>query len=177
MSTPNYMKRIAFLDGQILHDFHLNIMQKNIAEAIKEKSMRERYDLLLMTSNYDYYFADPLINTEYRDPNSTAELNELTFTFYEGKWISKLIEIPETTPEFYFYCNYEDYPTDNAYVNFYYRTNNDSSTPWTKIDPDTPIYLPGAGAKYLQIMIECVYSGTIRPVVYDYAIMTKAQSL
>lgn len=170
MATPNFMKRISFLDGQILHDFHLNIMQKNIAEAIKEKVTKERYDMLLMTSDYEYYFCDPLINETYKHPDSTAALNVLTFTLYEGSWISPVLTLPEITDEIYIYANYEDYPADGALVKFYYRVAE--ANPWQEVAVDTPIPIAG-GTKYVQIMMDIQYTGTTRPTVYDYCVMSR----
>src|SRR5690606_33184567 len=82
--TTDYMKRIAFLDGQVLHDFHLNRMQKNIAEAIKLKTTRERYDMYLLVSPYQMYFHDALVSEDFRHSASTATLNNLSFSFSSG---------------------------------------------------------------------------------------------
>jgi hypothetical protein len=170
MATPNYMKRITFLDGQVLHDFHLNIMQKNIAEAIKLKTTMERYDMLLLVSPYNYYFAEPFINTENRDPSSTAQLNPLTFTINADSWVTPVLELPAVTDEIYLLANFEDFPNQNSFVNFYYRTSPTNN--WIKVTVDTPIYLP-TPSKFIQIKVECTYSGTVRPTVYDFAVLAK----
>lgn len=168
--ATDYMKRIAFLDGQVLHDFHLNIMQKNIAEAIKLKTTRERYDFYLLVSPYNMYFHEPFVDSVDRDPASTATLNTLQYSISQGSWESSLIELPATTNEINLVSNFEDYPSQGANVNFYYRTAKDNQ--WIPITPDQPVYL-GVPKKYFQIKVECLYSGTIRPQVYDYALMWK----
>lgn len=168
--TTDYMKRIAFLDGQVLHDFHLNMMQKNIAEAIKLKTTRERYDLYLLVSPYAMYFNEPFVDTTDRDVNSTAELNNLSFSINSGSWESTLLELPAVTSEICLVSNFEDYPSQGATVNFYYRTAIDNQ--WIPITPDQPVYL-GVPKKYFQIKVECLYTGTIRPTVYDYTLLWK----
>lgn len=165
-----YLKRIAFLDGQILHDFHLNIMQRNIAEAIKQKVTQERYDILLMTSNYDFYFCESLIDETNRDASSDAVLNTLTFTVHEGSWITPILELPEVTNEFYIYANFEDFPSRDARVKFFYRTAN--SNPWREVNVDTAVPIPG-GTKHIQVKAELLYTGTVRPTLYDFAIFTQ----
>ena len=171
MAAPNFMRRISFLDGQILHDFHLNIMQRNIAESIKEKVVKERYDMLLMTSNYDYYFCDPLVNETFKDPSSSAKLNFLTFSAHEGNWISPLLKLPEVTDEIYVYASFEDFPLSNAFIDFHYRISKES--PWIQIRPDEAIPVGVNGTQYVQLMIQCRYSGNIRPTLYDYAIFSR----
>jgi hypothetical protein len=168
--TTDYMKRIAFLDGQVLHDFHLNIMQKNIAEAIKAKTTRERYDFYLLVSPYNMYYHEPFINTTDRDPESTAELNTLSFSISSGSWITPLLELPAATTEINLVANFEDYPSQGATVNFYYRTAVGNQ--WIPIIPDQPVLLP-VPKRYFQIKVECLYTGTIRPTVYDFALMWK----
>lgn len=170
MATPNYMKRIAFLDGQVLHDFHLNTMQKNIAEAIKLQTMYERYDMLLLCSPYRFYFADPFVDTGYRDPSSTSELDTLSNSIKADSWISTLLELPATTDEIYLLSNSDVDQANGAAVDYYYRVN--TSRPWTKISTDQAIYLT-APSKFIQIRIDCNYTGTVRPAVYDYCLMWK----
>lgn len=170
MATPNYMKRIAFLDGQVLHDFHLNSMQANIAEAIKLKTMYERYDMLLLVSPYKYYFAEPFVETKYRDPSSTAILNPLSYTINADSWITPLLELPAMTDEICLLANYEDDLANGSTVKFYYRTS--TSSPWTEAKIDFPIYLTSP-SKFLQVKADCNYSGTVRPVIYDFAVQWK----
>jgi hypothetical protein len=168
--TTDYMKRIAFLDGQVLHDFHLNIMQKNVAEAIKLQTTRSKYDFYLLVSPYNMYFYEPFISNNERDPDSNAVLNQLSFSISAGSWESNLLELPAPTDEINLAANFEDYPDKGAYVNFYYRTAKGNS--WIPFQPDQPIYLP-VPKKYFQIKVECSYTGTIRPTVYDYALLWK----
>lgn len=169
METPRHMERISFLDGQILHDFHLNNMQRNIAEALKAKTTKERYDMLLLVSPYNFYFAEPFINTKYRHSDSTAELDNIRFAIFQDTWISTLLELPEATDEFYLYSEYEDNPAQESYVDFYYRTGEGNS--WIPIEVDKPIYMPST--RYFQLRIDCRYMGTTRPLVTDYAVMFK----
>lgn len=168
--TTDFMKRIAFLDGQVLHDFHLNIMQKNIAESIKLKTTRERYDLLLLVSPYQMVFMEPFVDTTDRDPNSTAVLNGTSLSINAGSWESVLLELPKATDEIFLVSNFEDYPAHGAHVNFYYRTTRESE--WIPIKPGMPTYLATA-RRYFQVKVECFYSGTVRPIVYDYALLWK----
>jgi len=168
--TTDYMKRIAFLDGQVLHDFHLNIMQKNVAEAIKLQTTRSKYDFYLLVSPYNQYFMEAFVNNNERDPNSTAALNQLSFSFSAGSWESTLLELPSTTNEICLVSNFEDYPSQGAYVKFYYRTAMGNT--WIPILPDDPTYL-SVPKRYFQIKVECTYTGTIRPSVYDYTLLWK----
>lgn len=165
-----YLKRISFLDGQILHDFHLNIMQRNIAEAIKQKVTQERYDILLMTSNYDYYFCESLIDNSNRDSSSDAILNTLTYTVHEGSWVSTMLELPEITDEFYLYANFEDFPEKLARVKFFYRIATTNA--WREVSVDTAIPV-STGTKYIQVKAELTYTGTVRPTLHDFAIMSR----
>jgi hypothetical protein len=168
--ATDYMKRIAFLDGQVLHDFHLNIMQKNIAEAIKLKTTRERYDFYLLVSPYNMYFHEPFIDETNKDASSTASLNTLQYSISQGSWVSSLLELPATTTEINLVSNFEDYPSQGATVNFYYRTAVGNQ--WIPITPDQSAYLT-VPKRYFQIKVECLYTGTVRPQVYDYALMWK----
>ena len=168
--TTDYMKRISFLDGQVLHDFHLNRMQKNVAEAIKLQIICSKYDFYLMVSPYNMYFMEPFVNNGNRHENSTAVLNELTFSINSGTWISKMLQLPNTTNEINIVANYEDYPNDGAHVLFYYRTSEENT--WTAIEPDQPVYLT-VPSQFIQIKVECIYTGVIRPNVYDYCLMWK----
>jgi hypothetical protein len=170
MATGNYMKRIAFLDGQVLHDFHLNTMQANIAQAIKLKTMYERYDLLLLVSPYKMYFAEGFIDTKYRDPSSTAVLNTLTYSINADSWITPLLELPAPTTEICILGNYEEDPDHGATVQFSYRTS--TGAPWTKANPDLPIYL-ALPTKFIQLKVDCLYTGTTRPIVYDFCLQWK----
>ncbi len=170
--TTDYMKRIAFLDGQVLHDFHLNRMQKNIAEAIKLKTTRERYDMYLLVSPYNMYFHDPLVSNDYRHPDSTSVLNNLSFSISSGSWESTLLHLPAPTNEICVVSNFEDYPEKGATVHFYYRTAIGNS--WIPISPDKPEYLLSP-ARYIQVKVECMYTGTVRPTVYDYALLWKQE--
>lgn len=165
-----YLKRISFLNGQVLHDFHLNIMQRNIAEAIKQRVTQERYDILLMTSNYEYYFCEPLIDETNRDASSTANLNNLTFTIHEGDWVTPILELPERTDEVYIYSNFEDFPSNGAVVKFYYRVA--ATDTWRPINVDTATPIAG-GTKYIQLKAELAFVGTTRPTLYDFAIFTR----
>lgn len=168
--ATDYMKRIAFLDGQVLHDFHLNTLQKNVAEVIKLQSTRSKYDMYLLVSPYNMYFAEPLVSNADRDPNSSATLNQLTFSFSSGTWESNLLELPENTEEICLVSNYEDFPSQGAHVYFSYRTSLAGS--WIPVTPDAPINL-SVPKRYFQIKAECHYTGTIRPTVYDYALLWK----
>jgi hypothetical protein len=170
MALENYMKRISFLDGQVLHDFHLNTMQSNIAQAIKLKTMYERYDMLLMVSNYNLYFAEPFIDTKYRDPSSSAALNTITYSISADSWITPLLGLPSPTTELYLLSSYEDNPANGATITFSYRTAN--GQPWIKMSIDKPVYFD-TPISNVQLKVDCNYTGTTRPIVYDYCLFWK----
>ncbi|WP_067924157.1 hypothetical protein [Alicyclobacillus shizuokensis] len=170
MATPNYMTRISFLDGQILHDFHLNIMQSNIAEAIKLKTTTERYDMLLLISPYNYYFAEPFVDTTNRDASSTAELDTLSFSINQDSWITPMMQLPEDASEIYLLCNKQENPDYGATVSFFYRTSSTGS--WIPIEPDTQTPL-GTTTRFIQLKATCNYTGTVRPILYDFCLMWK----
>ncbi len=170
MASAHFMKRIAFLDGQVLHDFHLNSMQKNIAEAIKLNTMYERYDILLLCSPYRFFFAEPFVDESFRDPSSTAVLDTLSNSIKADIWISTLIELPATTSEIYLLSDSEIDISNGASVDYYYRAN--TSAAWIKMPTDTAVYL-NTPTKFIQIKIDCKYAGTVRPAVYDYSLMWK----
>jgi len=170
MAATNYMKRIAFLDGQVLHDFHLNTMQANISEAIKLKTTQERYDMLLLVSPYKYYFSEAFTDDSFRDPSSTAERSTLTFSINSDSWITPLLELPAATDELYILSNVEEDPEYGSFVKFYYRHN--TSGAWTEVQTDKAIYL-ATPSKFVQLRVQCVYTGTVRPVCYDFALMWK----
>ncbi|PVC75063.1 hypothetical protein C2I27_04025 [Priestia megaterium] len=168
--TSDYMKRIAFLDGQVLHDFHINLLQKNVAEAIKLQTTRSKYDFYMLVSPYKMYFMEPFVNEDEKDANSTAVLNQLAFSINAGSWESTLLELPQVTEEICLVANFEDYVTKGAFVKFFYRTGKDND--WIPLQPDIPTYL-AVPKKYIQIKAECTYTGTMRPALYDFALMWK----
>lgn len=169
--NSGYVKRIAFLDGQVLHDFHLNYMQRNFAEALKRKTTQERYDIYLMVSPYNLYFMESFVDQVYRDAIlSTDAWNSLEFSNASGSWVSTLLELPDATNEINLVANYEDYPEQGATVEFFYRHSPEEQ--WQPILPDEPVYL-SVPKKYMQIKVECNYTGTIRPRIFDYALLWK----
>jgi hypothetical protein len=170
MGLANYMDRIAFLDGQVLHDYHLNIMQKNMAEAIKTRIVQERYDMLMLVSPYNYYFSESFVNDDQRDPSSTAILNTQSFCITSDSWITRFLQLPTATSEICLMSDYEDNVKEEAFVSFYYRTAGDA--PWIKVIIDQEITLPTPSDK-IQIKIECQYKTTVSPIVYDFALMSK----
>ncbi|QHW35670.1 hypothetical protein GZH47_32755 (plasmid) [Paenibacillus rhizovicinus] len=170
MATPNYMKRIAFLDGQVLHDFHLNTMQANISEAIKLKTTLERYDMLLLVSPYKYYFCEGFTDDSNRDPSSNAVRSTLSFSINQDSWITPLLELPATTDELYIQSNMEEDPDFGSTVKFFYRHSTSGS--WNEVKADKPIYLTTA-SKFVQLKVQCLYTGTTRPTVYDFCLMWK----
>lgn len=166
----DYMKRIAFLDGQVLHDFHLNIMQKNVSEAIKLQTTRSFYDFYLMVSPYNMYFLEAFVDETEKDASSTAVLNTLSFSISSGSWVSNLLELPASTGEICLVSNFEDNIAKGAYVKFYYRTAQNGG--WIEMTPDMPTYLASA-SRYIQIKAECTYTGTVRPNLYDFCLLFK----
>lgn len=168
--TTDYVKRIAFLNGQVLEDFHLNTMQRNFAEAMKLKTTRERYDMYLLVSPYNYYFVEPFVNSEDRHVTSTANLDQLSYSVNSGAWISNVLELPAITDEVSIVANFEDFPDDGATVNFFYRTAE--SNAWNPMPVDAPQYLT-APTKYIQVKAECLYTGVIRPQLFDFAVLVK----
>jgi len=165
----NHLERIAFLDGQILTDVHLNKMQKNIAESLKDKTTRERYDMLMLVSPYNYYTYDSFIDESKKDNLSTAKLDNLRYMISEDEWIAKIVELPEQSEEAYILSDYEKDQNNESSIDFYYRISEGNE--WTKVEADTPIYMPRTS--YFQLKIHCRYEGSTRPAVYDYAVMFK----
>lgn len=170
MATTYYLERIAFLDGQVLHDFHLNSMQRNIAEAMKRQMTTERYDMRLLVSPYQYYFMEPFIDNKKSDPSTTAQINNLTFSINSGQWVTPLLQLPSPTDEFMILATIEDYPEYNAIVKFHYRLSEIGQ--WQEVKIDQPVYL-STPTRYLQIKAECLYETTVRPVLYDFAVLWK----
>jgi hypothetical protein len=169
--STDYMKRIAFLDGQVLHDFHLNLMQKNVAEAIKLQTTVSKYDFYLMVSSYNMYFVESFVDKSNCDTAATtAQLNTLSFSISSGSWESNLLTLPDLTEEICLVSNFEDNIAQGAYVKFYYRTAKGNT--WIPITPDMPTYLP-VQKRDFQIKAECTYTGVIRPAVYDFALLWK----
>lgn len=168
--ATEYLTRIAFLDGQVLHDYHLNLLQRNTAEAIKAKTTQERYDMYLNLSPYNYYFADALTTDQYRSNLSSAVRNTLTMAIEADEWISVMHELPEAASEIYLLSSYEENIPQNARVYFSYRTTTNGA--WVDMPVDKAIVLSGT-TRYLQLKIRCAYMGSTRPSVYDYALMFK----
>lgn len=168
--ATEYLTRIAFLDGQVLHDYHLNLLQRNTGEAIKAKTTQERYDMYLNLSPYNGYFADAFTTDQYRSSLSSAVRNTLTMAIEADEWISVMHELPEAATEIYLLAAYEENIPQNATVYFSYRTTTNGA--WIDAPIDRAIPLATA-SRYVQIKIRCAYLGSVRPSVYDYALMFK----
>lgn len=164
------MERIAFIDGQDLHDYHLNNLQKNVAEGIKRKATIERYDQYLLLSPYYVYFAEDFTSDEYRSAASTAVRNTLTMMVEADAWISVMHELPDLAEEIYIVSKYWEDKANGANVEFSYRTTTNGA--WVPIPVDTGVVLP-TKSRYVQIKVQCNYAGQVRPAVVDYALMYK----
>lgn len=164
------MERIAFIDGQKLHDYHLNQMQKNVAEGIKRKATIERYDQYLLLSPYSVYFAEDFTSDDYRSNGSTAVRNQLTMTVEADAWISVMHELPDQAEEIYIVSKYWEDVTNGATVQFSYRTTTNGA--WIPMPVDTGVLLTSK-SRYVQVKVQCNYAGQVRPIVADYALMYK----
>lgn len=165
-----YVKQIAFINGQVLEDFHLNMMQTNFADAMKHKSVRDRYDTLILVSPYNYYFMESFVDNTDRDPSSTAQRDALSYCIRQGNWITPFLQLPTAAQEVCIYASYEDNPALSANVKFYIRTLEDGF--WQQVQVDYPVKMP-ANTRNIQIKAECTYTGTIRPELYDFALFVK----
>lgn len=164
------MERIAFIDGQNLHDYHLNEMQSNIAEGLKRKMTLERYDTYLLLSPYSVYFAEDFTTDEFRNTASSAIRNKLTMAIEADTWISVMHELPEQAEEIYLVSKYWESRANGATVAFSYRTTTNGS--WVPFPVDTGILL-ATKSRYIQIRVQCGYTDQVRPAVVDYALMYK----
>lgn len=165
----SYISRISFLDGQILQDFHLNSMQKNIAESFKVMTVKERYDMKMLVSPYDYYFSETFTKNTNRSSSSTATIDQMRFLINQGFWVTRMLELPVRTKEVYLLSEYQDDPAKGSEVKFYYRAREENA--WIQIEIDEPIHIPET--KHIQIKVECNYTGVVRPEVYDFALYVK----
>jgi len=165
-----YMKKMLFADGQILQDFHLNTMQDNFSEAIKIKTTKERYDLLMLLSPYTMYFSEDFTSNTYRDTLSTADRNEYTYSISSGSWISKYQTVPSSykVNEIYILSNMEETLSLGATVRVSYRTSSSGSYQVASLG--VPISFSSARSGF-QIKIECLYTSTVRPTVSDFCVM------
>lgn len=164
------MERIAFIDGQNLHDYHLNQMQGNIAEGIKRKTTVERYDQYLLLSPYSVYFAEDFTSDDYRSSASSAIRNKLTMMVEADAWVSVMLELPEQAEEIYIVSKFWEDQANGATVQFSYRTTTNGA--WIAMPVDTGILL-STKSRYVQIKVQCNYAGQVRPAVADYALMYK----
>lgn len=164
------MEQIAFIDGQPLHDYHLNQLQTNVAEGIKRKSTIERYDQYLLLSPYGYYFGEDFTTDRYRSSTSTAIRNKLTMAIEADTWVSVMHELPEQAEEIYIVSKFWEDRANGATVDFAYRTTTNGA--WIPMPVDTGVLLT-AKSRYVQIRVRCNYTGQVRPVVTDYALMFK----
>lgn len=162
------MQRIAFIDGQPLHDYHLNQLQSNVAEGIKRKSTIERYDQYLLLSPYSVYFAEDFTTDTYRSSSSTAVRNKLTMSIEADNWVSVMHELPDLAEEIYIVSKFWEDRTNGATVEFAYRTTTNGA--WIPMPVDTGVLLTSK-SRYIQIRVSCNYTGQVRPVVTDYALM------
>ena len=164
------MERIAFIDGQVLQDFHLNEIQSNVAEGIKRKATTERYDMYLLLSPYSTYFVEDFTGDAYRSNQSTAVRNKLTMAIEADTWVSAMLELPDLAEEIYLVSKYWENKAAGATVSFAYRTTTNGA--WVPMNVDTGVLLP-TKSRYVQIRVQCGYTGQVRPAVVDYALMYK----
>lgn len=162
------MERIAFIDGQPLHDYHLNQLQRNVAEGIKRKATIERYDQYLLLSPYSVYFAEDFTSDKYRSSASNAVRNTLTMSIEADNWISVMHELPDQAEEIYIVSKFWEDRANGATVEFAYRTTTNGA--WIPMPVDTGILLTNK-SRYIQVRVSCKYTGQVRPVVTDYALM------
>lgn len=168
-----FIKQIAFINGQVLEDFHLNMMQTNFADALKHRSVRDRYDTLLLVSPYNYYFMESFVDNTDREASSTAVRDALSYTIRQGDWLTPFLQLPSAAEEVCVYASFEDNPALSANVKFYIRTIENGF--WQEARVDYPVRLP-KNTRNIQIKAECRYTGTVRPELYDFALFIKQEA-
>lgn len=171
-SVDGYVQRILFVNGQILHHYHLNVMQEQLSFALKEKTIRERYDTMLLFSPYKFVLFDALIDDRYKDPQSTAERNEYNFTFSNGFWLSKPFYFPADAlvRSFMVMAGINENQDVGATVSISYRTTSNglfvSPNSYGVVELNNP-------TNFLQLKITCNTTGIAQPSVHDYAVLWK----
>lgn len=170
--VDGYIKKIIFANGQILQDFHLNILQDNVSKALKIKTTRERYDLMLMLSKYQMYFSEDFTSTTFRDSSSTAIISDYNYAVSSGNWITAPLFVPpdQKINEFLVLANLEEYNSVGSIVNLYYRTS--TSEAFQLIARDFPVFFSSPKAM-IQIKFEMIYTSTVRPSIFDFAVLWK----
>lgn len=165
-----FIKQIAFINGQVLEDYHLHMMQTNFSDALKHKSVRDRYDTLLLVSPYNYYFMESFIDNADRHSSSTAVRDALSYCVRQGDWITPFLQLPSGAEEICMYASFEDNQALSANVKFYIRTVEEGF--WQEARVDYPVKLP-KNTRNIQIKAVCSYFGTVRPELYDFAMFVK----
>ena len=163
-----YIKKLLFVDGQVLHAHHLNKMQDSIAGAVKEKITIEKYDSILDFSKYKCYFLETFINTNFKSYLSSCTIDEEYIRLVDGEWVTPLLELPtsDLANEILILSSTEI--PEGAFVKFYFR-NNLTDT-FEEINEKKTFTTP---KDKIQIKVKAISSATKDAYVNDFALFWK----
>jgi hypothetical protein len=169
--------RIKFEDGKVYHGYHWNRMQENIAHEIKERDVIRFYDTMLITTDLNYSFTDPLTDTVKTDTGASSNMDfddyELKYIADEGvtycAYVSQEVTLPESTKEVKVNVNSEDIP-DSATVD--YKIIHDNGD---VVIPEGETYMLYQSTSTLKLKVD-IYnydSSVTPPKIVNYCIMWK----
>lgn len=161
--------RQQFHDGQVVHDYHLNGLQLEIAKEIKKRYLTNFYDLRLLDSSYDYYFLEPVVDTSRRDSGSALLDNNLlvitnTVLNATEDWTTVALTLTQPTSEVMLFK--EDKVPDNTAIDYFYL-DIDGST-WVPLQPETPV---AASLSTIKLRVVLTASGQNKPQVEQFCLM------
>ncbi|WP_069590498.1 hypothetical protein [Neomoorella thermoacetica] len=161
--------RQKFHDGQVVHDYHLNGIQLEIAREIKKRYLINYYDLRLLNSPYIYYFLEPVIDTTRRDGGSAlldTDLLVITNTVLKATedWTTLTMTLSQPTSEIMLFAEHKI--PDNTAIDYYYL-DVDGST-WLPLQPETPVAVTLSSIK-LRVVLTA--SGQSKPQVEQFCLM------
>jgi hypothetical protein len=161
-----YLKKLLFVDGQVLKAHHLDKMQDSIASAVKEKVTIEKYDIILDYSKYKYSFIEDFTTDFFKSSLSLCTVDKDYFRLVEGEWVTPLMELPASSSAneiFVFVGKETPIGTD---VKVYYRTS--LLEVFEEINENKVL---SATADKIQIKIKAISSATENAYVNDFALM------
>lgn len=171
-SIDGYVPKILFANGQILHHYHLNSMQDHTSKALKEKTTRERFDLMLLFSPFQYLLYDPLVDDRYRDSQSSASRSDYYFNFTSGVWLTKPFYFPSDAllNSFMIIAAMEENKDIGSTVSISYRTTSSGLF----VSPDEYGFVTlTSPSNFLQLRFTCNTTGITKPAVFDYGVIWK----
>lgn len=161
--------RVQFRDGVIYHDYHFNGMQLAIDKEIKRQAVLREYDMYLVTSDYDYVFVEPVIDTTNIDTVSSNALLDtvqlvVTTNGYGSteSWVTKALVLPQAGTEFLLHASYGA-PSGTAVA---FSLSPDGVS-WTAVTPGTAVSLT---ASNLYVRASLTSSADLKPFLNSYAV-------